>query len=131
MLKGGAAIEYIQSILTNSDSAIFFVGYQVEGTPGRILLDDGIFEYKDKRKNRKYNNEFSIKADSIVNYFDFSSHADKSHLHGFVDGLEFSDNNKFIFCVHGDEKSTTTFSSDLIKKGYNSVAPEIGEVYKL
>ena len=131
MLKGGAAIEYIQSILNDSNSALYFVGYQVDGTPGRILLDEGVFEYKENNKRRRYFDDFSVKADCDIDYFDFSSHADRKHLHQYVDGLKFEPNNNFIFCVHGDEKSTTSFSHDLIKKGFNSVAPEIGEVYKI
>ncbi|MFX0024585.1 MAG: MBL fold metallo-hydrolase RNA specificity domain-containing protein [Candidatus Hermodarchaeota archaeon] len=74
----------------------------------------------------------NIKAKCDYDYFDFSSHADNLRLYEYVDNLEFrhkNDNN--IFCIHGDNKSTTTFASDLVNKGYNSVAPEIGEIYKI
>ncbi|MFW9970788.1 MAG: MBL fold metallo-hydrolase, partial [Candidatus Odinarchaeota archaeon] len=39
MLKGGAVIDYIETILNDPTSAIYLVGYQVEGSPGRDLLD--------------------------------------------------------------------------------------------
>jgi putative mRNA 3-end processing factor len=131
MLKGGAAIEYIPSFLSDPSSAVFLVGYQVEGTPGRKLIDEKIFEFKDDKKRRYQSYDLSIKAKCNVNYYDFSSHADKIHLNNYINNLTFRDESKFIFCVHGDEKSTTSFAHDLSKRGFNSVAPETGESYKI
>ncbi|MFX1364256.1 MAG: MBL fold metallo-hydrolase [Promethearchaeota archaeon] len=130
MLKGGIAIDYIQSILPDHSSAVYLVGYQVEGTPGRKLLDEGIFEFKESRKNRKISLDLKIKAKCDYDYFDFSSHSDNSHIHKYIENLKFKENsNRDIFCVHGDNKSTTRLASELVKKKYNSVAPETGEVY--
>ncbi len=132
MLKGGAAIDYIETILNDPASAVYLVGYQVEGSPGRGLLDNGIFEFKESTKKKNIFNSFQIEAKCDYDYFDFSSHADGSHLYEYVDRLKFRNkNHNNIFCVHGDNKSTTTFASELVKKGYNSVAPEIGEIYKI
>ena len=64
-------------------------------------------------------------------YFNFSSHADGKNLHKFIANLKFRNDSNNIFCVHGDNKSTTMFAKELVKKSYNSVAPELGEVYKL
>ncbi|MFX1573048.1 MAG: MBL fold metallo-hydrolase [Promethearchaeota archaeon] len=132
MLKGGAVIEYIESILQDPMSAIFLVGYQVEGTPGRGLLDNGIFEFKDSGKYRNNTINLKITAKCDYDYFDFSSHSDNLHLHEYISNLNFHKNsNNNIFCIHGDNKSTTTLASELIKKGYNSIAPEIGEIYQI
>ncbi|MFX0024431.1 MAG: MBL fold metallo-hydrolase [Candidatus Hermodarchaeota archaeon] len=132
MLKGGAAIDYIETILSDPTSAVYLVGYQVEGSPGRGLLDNGIFEFKESNKKKNIFNNFQIIAKCDYDYFDFSSHADSMHLYEYVDNLKFRNkNSNDIFCVHGDNKSTTTFASELVKKGYNSVAPEIGEIYKI
>lgn len=132
MLKGGAAIDYIQTVLPDPASAIYLVGYQVEGAPGRKLLDNGVFEFKEKSKYRKNYPDLKIKAECDYEYFDFSSHSDNIHLHNYIENLNFlKDSNKDVFCVHGDSKSTTTFASELVQKNYNSVAPEIGEVYRV
>ncbi|MFX0080773.1 MAG: MBL fold metallo-hydrolase [Candidatus Hodarchaeota archaeon] len=131
MLKGGAAIDYIQSILLDPLSAIYLVGYQVEGTPGRNLLDEGIFELKESRKN-KPNFNLKIEAQCDYDYFDFSSHSDSIHIHDYIENLTFKKNtNSDIFCIHGDNKSTTSLASELVNKNYNSVAPEIGEIYQV
>ena len=131
MLKGGAALEYISSILNDPSSAVFLVGYQVEGTPGRKLIDEKIFEFKERNSRNYRTRDIFIKAKCNVDYYDFSSHADKIHLHRYIDDLKFQNDSKFIFCMHGDTKSTTSFAYDLSDKGFNSVAPEIGETYKI
>jgi len=131
MLKGGAAIEYIPSFLRDPSSAVFLVGYQVEGTPGRKLIDERIFEFKEDKKRRYQSYDLSIKAKCEIDYYDFSSHADKIHLTNYINNLTFRDESNFIFCVHGDEKSTTSFAHDLSKRDFNSVAPETGESYKI
>ncbi len=131
MLKGGAAIEYFPSFLSDPSSAVFLVGYQVEGTPGRKLIDERIFEFKEDKKRRYQSYDLLIKAKCEINYYDFSSHADKIHLNNYINDLTFRDESKFIFCVHGDEKSTTSFAHDLSKRDFNSVAPETGESYKI
>ena len=132
MLKGGAAIDYIQSILPDKTSAVYLVGYQVEGSPGRSLMDEGIFEFKESKRNRNKSVDLRIKAMCDYNYFDFSSHSDNEHIHSYVEKLKFGRNsNNDIFCIHGDNKSTTSLASELVTKKYNSVAPETGEVYHI
>ena len=132
MLKGGTAIDYIQSILLDPFSAVYLVGYQVEGTPGRKLLDDGIFEFKESRRNQKGIVDLKIEAKCDYDYFDFSSHSDNVHLHNYIEDLHFQKNsNRDVFCIHGDNKSTTSLASELVKKDYNSVAPETGEIYQV
>ncbi len=131
MLKGGTAIGFVKSFLNDPLSAIYLVGYQVEGSPGRKLLEDGIFQYQEKDKQKKPRKNINIRAKCDVDYFDFSSHGDRKHLTNYIKSLEFLNGSKDIFCIHGDSKSTTSLSSNLVKKGYNSVAPEIGEVYKI
>lgn len=131
MLKGGAAIEYIQTILTDPSSAVYLVGYQVEGSPGRGLLENGIFEFRERGLKKHTIDNIKIRAKCEYDYFDFSSHADNLHLYDYIDNLNFYEDSNDIFCVHGDNRSTTSFASELVKKGYNSVAPEIGEVYKV
>jgi putative mRNA 3-end processing factor len=131
MLKGGAAIEYIPTFLNDPSSAVFLVGYQVEGTPGRKLIDERIFEFKEEKERNYVSYDLSIKAKCKINYYDFSSHADKIHLNNYINEITFRNKDKFIFCIHGDEKSTTSFAHDLNKRDFISVAPETGEVYKI
>jgi putative mRNA 3-end processing factor len=131
MLNGGAAVEHVNSILNDPYSAIYLVGYQVEGTPGRKLLDEGIFEYNNNQQNADFKEITRIKANCEINYFDFSSHADKTHLLAYVNELKLNPKSNLIFCVHGDEKATTNFARQLSNIGFNAIAPEIGETYQI
>jgi len=130
MLKGGAAMDFVKSFVTDPTSAIYLVGYQVEGSPGRGLLDSGFLEFKNNKKIDLTNN-FKIKAKCDYDYFDFSSHADGTQLQKYVKNLKFKNGSNNVFCVHGDPKSTTKLSSELAKNSYNSIAPETGEVYNI
>ncbi|MFX1340929.1 MAG: MBL fold metallo-hydrolase [Promethearchaeota archaeon] len=128
MLKGGAAIDFVKSFLNDPASAIYLVGYQVEGSPGRVLLDSGFLEFNSyKNKDQTFN--FKIKAKCDYDYFDFSSHADGKQLKEYVKNFKFKNGSNNVFCVHGDPRATTTLSSELAKNSYNSIAPETGEVY--
>ncbi|NHJ23457.1 MAG: MBL fold metallo-hydrolase [Candidatus Lokiarchaeota archaeon] len=131
MLKGGAAVEHLHHIINDPYSAIYLVGYQIEGTPGRKLLDEGIFELNYNQRNTNLQEPIKIRANCDINYFDFSSHADKIHLYQYINDLTLNKNSNFIFCVHGDEKATTNFAGDLSNNGFNSIAPEIGETYQI
>jgi putative mRNA 3-end processing factor len=129
MLKGGAAISFLKSILNDPASAIYLIGYQVEGSPGRTLLDHGFLQFNEYKERNNFENNVKIKAKCDYDYFDFSSHADSKQLMNFVEVLKFKNDSENVFCIHGDSKATTKFSSELAKKGYNSIAPEIGEIY--
>lgn len=131
MLKGGAALNYIKNILREPNCAVYFVGYQVEGTPGQILLDDKYFEFNNKTSFHQAATNLRVKADCKVNYYDFSSHADNALIQKYIDALKFQNDSKFVFCMHGDEKATTALAKDLSLKGINSVAPEAGEIYRV
>jgi putative mRNA 3-end processing factor len=132
MLKGGAVINYIPSILADTTSAVYIVGYQVEGSPGRVLLDEGVFKFKEKKRNRNKNVDLHIEAKCDYNYYDFSSHSDSLDIQNYIEKLKFKkSSNSDIFCVHGDNKSTTSLASTLVDKNYNSVAPETGEIYQI
>ncbi len=131
MLRGGAAINYVKVLLDDPNSAIYLVGYQVEGTPGRKLLDEKIFEYQPNNKSKNPNRKIVKNANCEVDYYDFSSHADRKHLFKYIHNLNFINNSKYVFCIHGDDKATTSFARGLANEGYNSVAPETGEIYSI
>ncbi|MCK4440010.1 MBL fold metallo-hydrolase, partial [Candidatus Bathyarchaeota archaeon] len=96
MLKGGPSVFYISKIGKKPRSAVFLVSYQIEGTPGRQLLEKGICVIDGKMQK--------IKA--RVGHFDFSSHCGASELKEFVKKLG---GNPNIFVVHGAEENCTLF----------------------
>jgi putative mRNA 3-end processing factor len=113
MLEGGPALGYLTNI--NSDSKIIFTGYNVEGTNGWRLINEGEVMID--------GNELSV--DLPVEYLDFSAHAGRNELLEFVKKV----NPQKIVCVHGDK--TIEFAQELSEMGFDAVAPRVGETIEL
>jgi putative mRNA 3-end processing factor len=119
MLKGGASVFYMENIARNEKNGIFLVSYQVQGSPGRILLDEGRFILHGKAK----------KVTSRVEKFDFSSHGGKTQLEETLKEL---DRKTRVFVVHGDEgncKHLAEWASQEL--GLQETTPRPGETYDL
>jgi putative mRNA 3-end processing factor len=114
MITGGPVIDYIKKLHKAVKSSILLTGYQVEGTNGRLLLDEGYIV--DEMTGKKYG------VNMNVQHFDFSAHADQS---GLIDIASKVDPEKIIL-VHGDPESCRALSEKLGEK-YEVSAPEIGE----
>lgn len=112
MLNGGPAVYYIKKIYKRKDCKILFTGFQVEGTPGKYLLDTGIFRDKEQ--------EFHVNA--RVAKFDFSSHAGRNELFKIIETLK----PKNVVCVHGDK--CNDFAKEIEREfGINAFAPRNNE----
>ena len=98
-----------------------FVGYQAEGSLGRRLLD-GVDAVK------LFGETIAVRA-RIVNFKGLSSHADRSHLIGWLE--HFSPKPRETFVVHGDAEVTETYATTLRDRGLSAHAPNPGEVYDL
>jgi len=115
MLKGGASVFYMENIAPKENNGIFLVSYQVEGSPGRILLDEGRFMLHGKAK----------KVGARVEKFDFSSHGGKTQLE---ETLKSVDKKTHVYVIHGDEDNVKRLadyaSHDL---GLETSTPKPGE----
>jgi len=117
MLKGGPAAFYIEKVGKKRQNAVFLVGYQIPGTPGRELLDEGKCVIDGKMRK--------IKAQ--VKRFDFSSHSGASELQETVKEVE---GNPTVYVVHGAEGNCEKFAKWIKKEvGLEAVAPKAGEVF--
>jgi len=119
MLKGGPAAFYIQKVGNTSKNGVFLVGYQIPGTPGRELLDEGKCVIDGKVQN--------VKAQ--VKRFDFSSHSGANELKDAVKNLK---GNPTVYVVHGEEVNCEMFA-DWIKTevGLKAVVPKAGEGFTI
>ena len=107
MLSGGPIVSYLKKLHDDRNCSLVLTGYQVEGTPGKNLLETG----------RYINEELELEIEVPVKRLDFSSHSGKGDLFKFVENV----NPKKIFCVHGDH--TEEFALELREKGFDAVAP--------
>ncbi len=109
MLDGGPVLEYINSVKRDEKSGILLTGYQVEGTNGRMLMEEG--------RINLYGVTQEIKCE--VCSFDFSAHAGHSELLTFI---ERCDPAKVVYC-HGDNREALASQVE----GRENVLPVEGE----
>jgi putative mRNA 3-end processing factor len=107
MLTGGPVVKYIEKLYKKEKASLILTGWQIEGTPGRILLETGRFIHEN----------LDLEVKMRVKRFDFSAHAGKRGLFEFVKKI----NPEKVFCVHGDH--TEEFAEELRREGFDAVAP--------
>ena len=115
MLSGGPAMTYVPAIAGNPTNLIAMTGYQVEGTPGRDLLDTGSAEIDGRR----------MPVSARVKQFDFSAHADRDGLFDLLAAYR----DARVLVNHGDQ--CERFAADLRDDGYDASAPARGDVVSL
>ncbi len=119
MLKGGPSQFYISKVGKKADNAVFLVSYQIQGTPGKQLLDKGICTIDGKVRK--------IKAQ--VQHFDFSSHAGATQL---KETLKRLGGKPKVFCVHGAEGNCELLAKWAnTELGLEAVAPRTGETFEV
>jgi putative mRNA 3-end processing factor len=111
MLSGGPAMTYIPEIRSNPTNKITLTGYQVEGTPGRRLLETGSAEIDGR----------TMRVAARVEQYDFSAHADRDGLRSVLDSYADSE----VIVNHGDR--CVSFAEELATDGITAVAPAVGE----
>ena len=90
MLDGGPVLRYIERIREDPKSAILLTGYQVEGTNGRRLVEEGVIDM--------YGVTVDIKCE--WQKFDFSAHAGHDDLVRFIEGCD----PQRVVLMHGENR---------------------------
>ena len=121
MCEAGRIRHHLKHNLWKPESTILFVGYQAEGTLGRVIFDGA-------KKVKLFNEEIEVKA-QIECLAGVSGHADKNGLLEWLGG--FKNKPQRVFVNHGDDDSCTEFTNELNALGYNAYAPYSGSVYNL
>jgi len=110
MLSGGPAMTYVPAVRRHPTNKIALTGYQVEGTPGRELLETGRAEFDGR----------VLPVSAQVEQYDFSAHADREGLLAFLEAYR----DDRVFAVHGDR--CPAFAAELAADGVDASAPELG-----
>ncbi|AUC76922.1 MBL fold metallo-hydrolase RNA specificity domain-containing protein [Olleya sp. Bg11-27] len=99
MVTGGRVLTYLQQLIDVSSTTILLVGYQAEGTRGR-LLKEGAHEIK------FYGKYYPVKA-SVTSIDSLSAHADQK---GLIDWLSHIKNKpKTVYLIHGESTAQNAF----------------------
>jgi metallo-beta-lactamase family protein len=122
MVTGGRVKHHIVNNIRRPESTILFVGYQAEGTPGRILLDGA-------QEIRLLGQIYPVKA-HIEKIDGFSAHADRDGLLAWLSDIRVPP--RCVFVTHGEEKAATSFANLLKEKtGWMVEVPEYEDTVEL
>ncbi len=122
MVTGGRVKHHIVNNIRRAESTILFVGYQAEGTPGRILLDGA-------QEIRLLGQIHPVKA-HIEQIEGFSAHTDRDGLLEWLDDIRVPP--RCVFVTHGEEKAANSFAEFLNEKtGWTIKVPQYKDTVKL
>jgi len=122
MVTGGRVKHHIVNNIRRAESTILFVGYQAEGTPGRILLDGA-------EEIRLLGQIHPVKA-NIEKIDGFSAHADRDGLLAWLADIRVPP--RCVFVTHGEEKAANSFANVLNEKmGWTIKVPHYKDTVEL
>lgn len=117
MLNGGPVLYYLKKIHADPKSKVLLTGYQIEGTNGRRLLEQGYVDADGER----------VRVSTGVEQYDFSAHAGDAELKDIVSGF-CRNGTDVIFMVHGEHtEEFAAWTRD--KFGCEAIAPNNGEEF--
>lgn len=117
MCTAGRIKMHIKNYISDPNSTILFVGFQVEGTLGYWIK-------KGEKKVRLLGSEVDVNAE-VKSIDSFSGHADYK---GLLNWLKyFSPKPKKVFICHGEEKTIIKFSKRVKKLSLKAYIPTMGE----
>ena len=112
MCEAGRIRHHLKHNLWDPKSSVIFVGYQAEGTLGRMLTEG--------QKNVVLFGEAVHVNAEIYNLEGFSGHADKEGLLGWLSGFKVKP--KQLFLVHGELESKEALAASIRERlGYDPV----------
>ncbi|UCH88755.1 MAG: MBL fold metallo-hydrolase [Thermoplasmata archaeon] len=114
MLDGGPVMEYLKWLKDDPKNALILTGYQVEGTNGRLILDEGMMDFYGVKE----------RLNCEICFFDFSAHAGHKEL---VEFIRKCDPENLVLC-HGDNR-------DLLREEFggemNTYMPKEGKPFEI
>ena len=112
MCEAGRIRHHLKHNLWDPKSSVIFVGYQAEGTLGRMLTEG-------QKDVVLFGEAVHVNAE-IYNLEGFSGHADKEGLLGWLSGFKVKP--KQLFLVHGERESKEALAASIRERlGYDPV----------
>ncbi len=112
MLDGGPVLYYVGELYQDERSSILLTGYQVEGSNGRQLVEQGTLTI----------DEVTVRPACEVDSYDFSAHAGHTDLVNFIRKSK----AKKVVLMHGDHRELLATA---IQNEVEVLLPETGHRY--
>ena len=117
MCNGGRIRHHFKHNLWRSNAHVIIVGFQVNGTPGRALVDGAKSFHIGK-------DDIAVNA-KIHTLGGFSAHADQTQLISWASN--FKNPRPKLFLVHGEPKTKIILNSLFAKNNWDSNIPHYGQ----
>ena len=122
MVTGGRVLTYLNQLIDEPTTSILLVGYQAEGTRGRLLLE-GAHEL------RLFGKYYPVRA-SVYHLESLSAHADQADLLEWLSDLK--NIPEQVFLVHGEPTAADAFRVKLEQTHkWNVRLPKLYDVVEL
>ncbi len=121
MCTGGRILHHLKWRLPDPHNAVLFVGYQAEGTRGRLLLDGA-------KRIRIHGQEVPVRA-RVFHLDALSAHADQHELLRWLDGFKRPPRQTFV--VHGEQEASRTLADVLQARRWATTVPNLGKAFSL
>ncbi|MFC1544860.1 MBL fold metallo-hydrolase RNA specificity domain-containing protein [Gemmatimonadota bacterium] len=122
MVTGGRILHHMMHRLPQKQNTILFIGYQAEGTRGRLMLDGA-------RTIKIHGQQVPVHA-KIEQIDGFSGHPDSNEIVAWLMGVNVKPETAFI--VHGEADSSAALALRIREKlGWNVEVPEFGQSFEL
>lgn len=121
MCDAGRIKHHLRRWIEDPASTVLFVGYQGEGTLGRLILDG-------RRDVRIHGREYRVRA-RIAQIYGFSGHADRDGLLQWSSAFQKPPLRTFL--VHGEEQAALDLAENLKMRGWTVDVPHYQETVEL
>lgn len=121
MATGGRIRHHLKHHLWQSNNAVIFVGYQAEGSLGRIILDGAQYV-------KILGEDIACRA-KVYDMKGFSAHADQPMLLDWLD--HFSHKPKKVILVHGEDREMMPLAKKIEGRNLKVYRPHEGETIDL
>lgn len=121
MCEGGRVRFHLLENLPDARSTVLFVGFQAEGTLGRVIQGGA-------RRVRISGQDVAVRA-NIRTIDSYSAHADRSELLAWIRARQPISGS--LFLTHGEATGSSALKADLAGELASIILPEIGDTYQL
>lgn len=119
MCTGGRIKHHLVNNIARPESTVLFVGYQANGTLGRLILNGN-------PEVRILGQTLPVKA-RVVQVHGFSAHADRQEILSWLRNIKTPPRK--VFLVHGEKGAIQSFRAFLVEQtGWNVVVPHYQDV---
>jgi metallo-beta-lactamase family protein len=122
MVTGGRILTYLKQLVNKTSTTVLLIGYQAEGTRGRLLLE-GTHELK------LFGKYHEVKA-KVAHIESLSAHADQKELVHWLGAIKNIPEN--VFLIHGEPTALDCFRSKIKDVyGWHVTIPKLYESFSI